>query len=133
MAQISGTVWSVDTIQSEAVTGGGGLQVAEVLFTLPSTSTYAQADNGIVSAVATAIQNSRRNGKTVTLVDAMVGMPATTSADPTAILGLKTVAVSGADVTFEVTDGDFTTEFADSTPMKAQDRPFHLLVSFTEA
>lgn len=130
MAVVSGTVHTVNTID-----GYGGsvssLQVAQVLFTV--SGTYAQADNGILSGVDALIENSRRNGKAVTLVDAMCGHPATKASDPTAILAMKTVAVSTNDVTFEITDGDFATEFADATAVPAQARPFALLVSFTEA
>ena len=130
MAVVSGTVHTVNTME-----GYGGsvssLQIAQILFTV--SGTYAQADNGILSGVGTLIQNSRRNGKTVTPIDAMCGHAATKASDPSAILGLKTVAVSTNDVTFEITDGDFSTEFADATAVPAQARPFAILVSFTEA
>jgi hypothetical protein len=130
MATVSGTVHTVNTMD-----GYGGsvssLQVAQVLFTV--SGTYAQADNGILSGVDALIEGSRRNGKTVTLVDAMCGHPATKASDPAAILGLKTVAVSTNDVTFEITNGDFSTEFTDATAVPDQARPFAILVSFTEA
>ncbi len=130
MAVVSGTVHTVNTME-----GYGGsvssLQLAQVLFTI--SGTYAQADNGILSGVNTLIEDSRRNGKTVTLRDAMCGHPATKASDPATILALKTVAVSTNDVTFEITDGDFTTELADATAVPTQSRPFALLVSFTEA
>lgn len=130
MAVVNGTVHSVNGID-----GYGGqisaLQVVQILFTV--SGTYAQADDGILSGVPTLINNSRRNGKTVTLVDAMCGHPATKAADAAQIMALTTVAVSGSDITFEITDGDFTTEYADATAVEAQARPFALLVSFTEA
>lgn len=129
MAVTSGTVYSVDTLISDSV---DSLQVARVLFTMSSSDTYAQVDNSSLVGVATLIQNSRRNGKTVTLVDTMRGQHATKSSDPTAILSLKTVAISTNDITFEITDGDETTELANGA-IPAQDRPFSLLVAFTEA
>jgi len=128
MAVINGTVWSVATLEADAVSN---LQKALVLFTL--TGTYAQADDAALLLVTTAIQNSRRNGKAVTLVGAILDKPATKASDPAAILGLKTVAVSTTGLTFEVTDGDFATEFANATAMAAQSRPFSVLVAFTEA
>jgi hypothetical protein len=127
MALTSGTVWSVDTLKSSSVSR---LQVAEVLFTM--SGTYDQASNSSLVGVPTLIQNSRRNGKTVSLVAAMPGTPATKDSDPSAFMGLKTVAISSNDITFELTDGDFTTELA-AAAIPAQDRPFMLLVAFTEA
>ena len=129
MAVTSGTVHSVDTLMSDSV---DSLQVARVLFTMSSSDTYAQADNSKLASVATLIQNSRRNGKTVTLVDVMRGQHATKSSDPTAIMSLSTVAISTADVTFALTDGDETTELANGA-IPAQERPFSILVAFTEA
>lgn len=130
MAVVSGTVHSVNTIEAY---GGSisNLQIAQILFTV--SGTYAQADNGILENVDFLITDSRKNGKTVTLVDAMCGHPATKVSNPATTMALKTVAVSSDDVTFEITDGDFTTEFADATAVAAQERPFCLLVSFTEA
>jgi hypothetical protein len=127
MAVVNGTLPEVDTLVSDSV---GPLQLARINFTM--SGTYAQADNGALVGVPTLIQNSRRNGKTVTMVYVMGGQPATKASDPTAIMGLKTVAISSADVTFELTDGDYTTELA-SAAVPAQARPFQILVGFTEA
>lgn len=130
MAVTSGTVWSVHTVpgKSDAVTN---YQVAEILFTM--SGTYAQADNSILTGIATLIGNSRRNGKTITLVDTMRGQPASKVSDETAIMSTKTVAISTNDITFELTDTDYTTEYADATAIVAQSRPFSILVGFTEA
>jgi hypothetical protein len=128
MAVVAGTVHSVHTLKSDAVTP---LQIAEILFTV--SGTYAQADNGILSGVAALIQNSRRNGKTVSLVGVMLSQTASQAADLTKFLSLKTVAIATADVTFEITDNHYSTEFADATALVAQSRPFGIAVSFTEA
>lgn len=128
MAAVTGTVWSVATTVSDAVTP---VQQALVLFTC--SGTYAQADNGILAGVAALISASRRNGKTCTLLGCMIGQPASNATDLTKILGLKTVAISTADITFEITDNDYTTEFADATALTAQSRPFGIVVAFTEA
>ncbi len=127
MAVVSGTVSNVDTLVSNAV---GPIQVARVQFTL--SGTYAQADNGILTGVATLIQNSRRNGKTVTMRGVMQGQSTTKVADG-AIMGLKTVAISTNDVTLEVTNTDHSTEFTDGAALPAVNRPFEILVAFTEA
>lgn len=133
MAVTTGTITSVDTIIPD--NRETGLQVARVLFTI--SGTYAQANNSQIQAVTTAIQNSRRNGKTVTLVDAMVCQPALTTDGY--ILGAKTLAISTADITFELTISaslntlDMSTEYGDATAIKAQGTPMGFLVSFTEA
>lgn len=128
MAVVSGTVQTVNTIQADAV---DGLQEALVLFTV--SGTYAQANNGQLLGVDALIKASRRNGRTVTLVGAMVGQSASKASNPAAFMGLKTVAVSTSDVTFEITDGDYTTEFADATAVPTQSRPFGIRVAFVEA
>ncbi len=127
MALTSGTVWSVDTLKSASVSR---LQFAEVLFNI--SGTYDQSANSDLKNVATLIKNSRRNGKTITLVDAMCGTPATKDSNPAAFMALKTVAISTNDITFEITDGDFSTELA-AAAIPTQNRPFMLIVSFTEA
>lgn len=126
MAAVTGTVHSVQTIKSDAV---GSLQIAEVLFYL--SGTYVQADNGILAGVAALIQNSRRNGKTVTMRGVMAGTPGTKESD-NAELTLGTVAISTADVTFAVNLADYSTELAGAA-MPAQNRPFSIMVAFTEA
>lgn len=130
MAVSNATVHSVQTLKADYAQS---VQLAEVLFTIATTETYAQANNAILSGVATLIQNSRRNGKTVTLLGCCISQSASKQSNPAAILGIKTVAISTNDITFEVTDADFTTEYADATAMIAQARPFGILVAFTEA
>lgn len=126
MAVVTGAVHSVHTIKSDAV---GPIQIAEVLFTL--SGTYAQADDGILAGVAALIQNSRRNGKTVNMVGVAPGQAAFDPATGN-YLGLKTVAISTADVTFEVTLNSHTTEYTDATPLPTISRPFGIAVSFIE-
>lgn len=127
MAAVTGTVHSVQTLRADFAQR---VQLAEVLFTLAGT--YAAADNGILSGVAALIQNSRRNGKTVTMVGVAPSQAGSKQSDPSNYMSLKTVAISTNDVTFEVTDNSDTTEIADGA-FPAQARPFGLLVAFTEA
>jgi hypothetical protein len=127
MAVVEGTVHTVNTLVSDSV---GGLQVAAIKFTVAGT--YDQSDDGILEDIADLIQGSRRNGKTVTLVDVMRGQRATKSTDPTKFMSVKTVAISTNDVTFELTDESESTELG-AGAVPAQDRPFEILVAFTEA
>ena len=135
MAVTSGTVHSVAVLKDDAL--NDKIKVALVLFTM--SGTYAQADNSILSGVPTLIQNSRRNGTTVTIKDAMIWQAARSAADPDVLLGMKTVAISTNDITFELTLGaganalDLSSEFTDSTAIPSQDTPFGLAVVFTEA
>lgn len=127
MTVVAGTIHSVDTLVSRAVSE---LQVARVQFTVAGT--YAQADDGILEGVATLIQNSRRNGKTPTMRGVMLGTPSTRT-DTGAVLTLKTVAISTNDITFEIATSDYSTEFTNATALPTMNRPFEILVAFTEA
>lgn len=134
MAVTSGTVSSVETIKGD---DRDPLQFAVVYFTM--SGTYAQADNSILAGVPTLINNSRRNGKTVTMKSVALWQAARISATPDLFMALKTVAISSSDVTFEITLGatsgaiDFTTEFTDATALSAQATPFGILVGFVES
>jgi hypothetical protein len=127
MTVVTGTITNVRTVLSDSVSP---LQVAEVVFTLAGT--YAQADDGIINGVGAAITASRRNGKTVALVDAMPGQPASVASDGS-ILGLGAVTVAADTVTFDVNIADYTTEFTNATALPAMSRPFSVLVAFTES
>lgn len=127
MAVVTGTVANIHTLEGTAWSGHA---IAEVCFNV--SGTYAQADNGILSGVPTLIQNSRRNGKTVTMRGVMPGRPAIRD-DTGAELPLKTVAISTNDVTYEITT-NWSSEFTDATAVPAHTtRPFSIMVLFTEA
>ena len=134
MAVVSGTVSSVEIIKGN---DRDPLLFANVFFTV--SGTYAQADNGILTGVAGLIGASRRNGKTLTLRSVGMWQPARRASDPSLLLGMKTVAISTNDVTFEITNGstantiEFSTEFTDGAAVPSQATPFGLLVGFTEA
>jgi hypothetical protein len=70
MATLNGTIQDVSILTGEAVSG---IQVAHVLYTV--TGDYDQAASAPIEIllVSTAIEDSVRNGKTVTLVDACSG------------------------------------------------------------
>lgn len=132
MAVTSGTVHSVHILK--APDSVDSLGKALVLFTM--SGTYAQADDSILEGVPTLIQNSVRNGKTVTMVDVMLGQH-THRADTGLALGIKTVAISSSDVTFELTLSTTTkystTEFTNATAIPTQAGVFGIEVAFTEA
>jgi hypothetical protein len=133
MAVTLGTLHSVQTIRAASM---DPVQIAEVLFTM--SGTYAQADDSRLVGVDALIAASRRNGKTCAIKAAMGCQPARKDSNPALFMGLKTVAVSGADVMFEITEGgaagqvDLSTELA-AGPIPAQATPFSILVSFTES
>jgi hypothetical protein len=113
-----------------------GLQAELVLVTV--SGTYAQANGSKASAVDAAISAGRRNGKTVTIVDAVLWQPAFDGLNAGKLLGATTVAVSGSDVTFHVTEGaagvlDLATEYPDATALPASMSPMGFLVTFTES
>lgn len=134
MAVTSGTVQSCEVIKAN---DRDPLFFAAVYFTM--SGTYDTSLNSILTGVAALIQDSRRNGKTVTMKTVGLWQPARKSAAPEILLGLKTVAISTNDVTFEVTLGssanvlDISTEFTNSTALPTQSVPFGILVGFTEA
>ena len=135
MAVIAGTVHSVEIVRASHT---DPYQIARVLFTL--SGTYVQADNAILQGVGALIAASLRNGKTITLAGgAMLGQLARKASDPSIFLGLKTVAISGSDVTFEVTLSsvagvpNYSTEFTDATALPEQSSPFAIDVGFAES
>jgi hypothetical protein len=134
MAVTTATGQGVNTLKAD--NDETTLQIALVLFTI--SGTYAQASNSQLLGVDALIQNSRRNGKTVTLKDAMLFQPAFDTATPGLLLGAKTIAISGSDITFELTEGatantlDLATEFADATAIPAM-TPMGFAVSFVES
>jgi len=131
MAVTSGTVHSVCTIKSGYASASSIVQVAEILFTVAGT--YAQADNSILTGVAALITASRRNGRVITLLGACPSQNGSSQADPSIYLGLKTVAVASADVTFEITLSSATAEYTDATALPTFDRPLGICVAFTES
>jgi len=135
MAVVSGTVKEVLIVRND---DSMPLKEAIVFFSL--SGTYAQADNGIVSAVPTAIAAKLRDGKTVTMKAVSVGQIAKKSASA-GWVGMKTVAISSSDITFELTHStanspdatavDLSTEFTDATAVPAMNGLLGIRVMFT--
>lgn len=130
---------AVTDINGQAVTKRSDsidpVQVAFITFDL--TGTYVQADNASVDAAAI-LKNSRRNGKTYTLLGATLGQLARLNSDPSLFLGAKTIAIAANKITFEVTASavagvpDLATELA-AGAMPATYSPFGMFVSYLES
>lgn len=73
------------------------------------TGTYVQGDNAQLTSVHTAIANSLRSDRAITLVDAGFARP---GLEAGTAIGAKTVAVSTNDITLELTGADMSTEHA---------------------
>lgn len=132
MAILNPTVNEVQILKAPGAVDNFGL----ALVTFDTTGTYVQADDCKLLAVATLIQSATRNGKTVTLVDVAAGQHSYRS-DTGLAVGLKTVAISTADVTFEVTlsttTAYSTSEFTNATALPTLLGPMGILVVYTEA
>lgn len=132
MAILNPTVDDVQIIKAPGAVDTFGI----ALVTCTVSGTYAQADDCKLLSVATLIQNSMRNGKTVTMRAVAPGQHSYRSSDNTAF-GLKTVAISTNDVTFELTKSTTaayaTTEFDDATAVPTLLGPIGILVVYTEA
>jgi hypothetical protein len=134
MSLTTGTIVSTSTVKPDR--DETGLQAELVLFTI--SGTYDQSANSKIAAVDAAIQNSRRNGKTVTLVDAVLYQPAFDTTNAGFLLAAKTIAVSGSDITFELTEAatagtlDVSTELT-AGAIPAMGSPMGFLVTFTES
>lgn len=90
--------------------------------------TYASADNGSAAAVGAAIAASRRDGRTVTLLQACMAAPGK-KADGT-VIGAKTVTVSTDALTMELTQADLSTEHADGALNNTFSDPIQLFVLY---
>lgn len=113
MAVVAGTVQNVHLHETPGGyrTNGSGLQFMTCVVTATFAGTYAQSDNAQITGLNTSIQNSRRDGRTVTLVDAMMEHPGDEAGT---VIGAKTVAISTNDLTAELTGSDLSTEHANA-------------------
>lgn len=113
MAVVSGTIKNVfGHTQVLGPTGDSSGNPALCCYVSATfTGTYAQANDAQILAVDTAIQNSRRDGKTVTLLDACCAAPAVGGS----AMGAKLTAVSGSDLTMTLTKTTLAAEHDDAT------------------
>ena len=131
MAVTYGTITSITTIRGGSYQPDG-IECCLVEWTMSSADTYAQGDDSSVLAVASAIENTRRDGRVVTLVEACAAHGAPTTADLSVIQGPGTLAVSTADITFDLNVADYVTEHANAL-ITATSGPMGAYVTFTTA
>jgi hypothetical protein len=131
MAITNGTCVGVTTSTSRSVSA---MQTARVFLTHDSTNNYDTSAHGKLLGVGALISASRRNGMTVTLrgVSSVSTQDASKASDGT-LLQLGTVAISSADITYNVLQSDRSTEITNGAPCAAQNDPFAIDVMFTEA
>lgn len=130
MAILSGTILAVHglTTSTGPAEDSAAKRVYNCHVVAEFSGTYAQADDAQILAVPTAIQDSLRSGGTVALLDAafaQAGIEGTST-----VIGAKTVAVSGANITLELTGGDLSTEHANGA-LGTMARPLDFFVSYT--
>ncbi len=130
----TGTVLGVNLLLDAPL--GGSVKNALVTFSMPA---FASTDTGTL-AVATAIQNTRRNGKTVTLLGACQAPEANgLYAGTNTTFRTGTLAISAnVSVTFHMTDSagvdaDSPNTHTQSVGTNPGDLPFQSLVAYTEA
>jgi hypothetical protein len=133
MATITVNLATPANAQATTIKGGaiGPLQVAEVFVSPSGTYDTGAAPSIDLTNVATAIQISRRNGKTVTLVNACPGQAAfeVTNSKHWA---LTVATVAGADVECEIHEVG-AAEYANGVALPAWSYPMSVIVAFTEA
>jgi len=94
-----------------------------------TSGTYAQADDATFNP-ATAIQDSLRDGKTITVLSASLASAGRSAAGPIVGGGLVS-GVAANVVTLPLVQEDLTTEYADATGVPAAwDRPICMYVVF---
>lgn len=91
--------------------------------------TYVQGDNATFLAVPTVIGASLRSNATITLLDAAFAQMGDENGTP---IGAKTVAVSGANITCELTTDDLSTEHAGAV-LSTMLEPIYLYVTYTSS
>lgn len=111
MAAVTGTVQSVALHSTPfgPKKDSSGNEVLACLVVVTFAGTYAAADDSSTASVNTAIANARRDGKTVTLIDACFCAPGSLAGS---IVGANSTAVSGGTVTAQLTGSDLSTELA---------------------
>lgn len=123
MATVVGTVKGIMLLKEAPVSET--IKLALISFTMPAYT--ASSDNGQLTAVTTAIANQRRDGKTNTLLGAVMagrGLQGTTE------FGTGTWAVSSANLTFNLNDTSGSEVDAASGVV---DRPLQVIVAYSQA
>ena len=132
MAITDGTIVSVGQHSTNAgpVVNGSGVPIFSCIVAATVTGTYAQANDSRLLAVPTAIQNSRRDGKTVAMLSCSMEAPGLEATTPIGAGPLFTI--SGADVVFPLTTSDMATEHANAA-LSTFTRPIQFRVTYSLA
>jgi ribonuclease PH len=130
MATVSGTIVAVHghTTSTGPARTSAGKRIFNCHVVAEFSGTYAQSDNAQISDVDDAIASALHTGSTVALVDAafaQAGIEGTNT-----VIGAKTVAVSGSNITCELTGGDLSTEHS-SSALGTPARGIDFFVSYT--
>lgn len=131
MAAVAGTNLQVHghTTPNGFAKASDGKQVLGCFVSIATfTGTYASADNASIAAVGAAIAASRRDGRTVTLLQACLAAPGKESTGT--VIGAKTVAISTDAITCELTQADLSTEHADGLLVSDLLEPITLFVLY---
>ena len=108
--------------------GNANREVYGCFVSFRMTGTYDQAANAQITGLPAIIQASRRDGRIVTLLAAGLALAAP-GREAGLVTGVKTLAVAGANVTFEITTADLNTERA-ATVFADYDQLITLFVAY---
>lgn len=130
MAAVTGTIRRVFGHETPAgpqrTTAGAEIKCCKIACTFAGT--YAAADNASQSAVHTAIADSLKDGKTISVHSAKLAAIGDLNGSK---IGAKTVAVSSNTMTAELTAGDLSTEWSDGAMSTAWNAPIVFDVTYT--
>lgn len=105
------------------------VQLAEITFTMSGTYDQDASESVEITNAATLIQNSRRNGKTVTLIGACPGQ-STMYAGTVYLFKTASLSSTTVDATIFTAAGD---EYTDDTALPTFAQQMSVIVAFTEA
>ncbi len=133
MAVVSGTITSVGQHSTNAgpVVNGSSVPVMSCVIAATFTGTYAQADDATITAIPTAIQNSRRDGKTVVMLGMTMESPGLEGTTPIGAGPLFTLS-GGTAAVFPLTTSDMSTEHAGAA-LSTFTRPILFRVTYSLA
>ena len=120
MATVAGTIKGIQLLKEPFASD----KICNALVSFTLGAYTGASDNGQLTAIATSIQNQRRDGKTVTLKGACMagrGLQGTTEFET------GTWAVSGSDLTFNLND---TSGSETNAASGVSDRPLMVIVSY---
>lgn len=130
MTIVAGTITSVGnhTTNSGPVVNGSDVPIMSCVIAATFSGTYAQADDATITAIPTAIQNSRRDGKTVAMLGFAFEAPGLEATTPIGA-GLPSSLTSTAAV-FPLTTSDMSTEHGNAA-LSTFTRPILFRVTYS--